>query len=204
MRPLLLLCVLVSTLAQAQQSSTSSSGADSQGKRPSVVELASQKVTIPTARIPLRTLQGKDVRLGDHGAKVVVVSLWSTIHPDHSFLGVLEQLHQGYKGRKDVAILAINVDLPQNEEDLEVLRGIIREQGVTYPALQDKELKLMALVNEKLNSGAGERNSFLTPPFLIFTRKFEQMEWPEWQESLTGADLVKELRQKVEQARKRK
>lgn len=204
MRPLLVLCVFVSTVASAQQSSTSSSGTAAQDKRPNVVELASQKVTIPTAQIPLRTLEGKDVLLGNHDAKVVVVSLWSTIHADNSFLGTLEQLHQGFKGRKDVAILAINVDMPRNEEDFEVIRGIAREQGVTYPALNDKELKLMALVNEKLNAGAGERNSFLIPRFLIFTRKFEQMERPQFDESLKGANLVKELRQKVEQARKRK
>jgi hypothetical protein len=218
MRPLLLLCVLASTLARAQQSTASSSeqstssasstsstrDAPAQGKVPSVVELASQKVTIPTAQIPMRTLEGKDVRLGDYKAKVVVVSLWATIRPDNSFLGVLEKLHQSYQGRKDVAILAINVDQPKNEEDLEVIRGIAREQGVTYPVLLDKELKLMALVNERLNPGAGERNVFLTPGFLLFTRKFEQMEQPQWEETETVEQLVKGLRQKVEEARKRK
>jgi len=210
MRPLLLLCVLASTLAQAQQSTTSgpssssTSSAPAQGKRPSVVEMASQKVTIPTAQIPLRTLEGKDVRLGDYDAKVVVVSLWATISPDNSFLGVLEQLHQTYKGRKDVAILAINVDQPKNEEDLEVIRGIAREMGVSYPVLLDKELKLMALVNERLNPGAGERNSFLLPRFLLFTRKFDQMEQPRWEDAGTAEQLVKDLRVKVEEARKRK
>ncbi|HEX8703750.1 MAG TPA: TlpA disulfide reductase family protein [Myxococcaceae bacterium] len=213
MRPLLLLCLLASTLARAQQSTTSSSeqssssptrGAAAQGKVPSVVERASQKVTIPTAQIPLRTLEGKDVRLGDYDAKVVVVSLWATITPDHSFLGVLEQLHQSYKGRKDVVILAINVDQPKNEEDLEVIRGIARQMGATYPVLLDKELMLMALVNEKLNPGAAARNAFLIPPFLLFTRRFEQMEQPQWEEAETVEHQVKWLRQKVEAARKRK
>ncbi len=210
MRPLLLLCVLASTLAQAQQattsdqSSSSTSSAPAQGKRASVVELASKKVTLPTAQLPLRTLEGKDVRLGDYDAKVVVVSLWATISPDNSFLRVLEQLHQTYKGRKDVAILAINVDQPKNEEDLEVIRGIAREMGVTYPVLLDKELKLMALVNERLNPEAGERNSFLIPRFLLFTRKLEQMEQPRWEATETAEHLVKELRLKVEEARKRK
>lgn len=169
-----------------------------------MVELASQKVTIPTAQIPLRTQEGKDVRLGDYDAKVVVVSLWSTIRPDNSFLGVLEQLHQSYKGRKDVAILALNVDQPRNEEDLEVIRGIAKEMGATYPVLLDKELKLMALVNERLNPGAGERNAFLIPPFLLFTRRFDQMEQPQWEEAGTTEQLVKALRLKVEEARKRK
>jgi hypothetical protein len=211
MRSLLLLCALASTLAQAQQSSSlpeqsssSTSSAPAQGQTPSIAELASQKVTIPTARIPLRTLEGRDVHLSDYNAKVVVVSLWSTISPDNSFLGVLEQLHQSYKGRKDVAILAINVDRPKNEEDFEVLRGIAREAGATYPMLQDKELKLMAWVNEQLNPAGRARNVFLTPRFLLFTRKFEHMEQPMLEESWTGEKLVTELRQKVEEARKRK
>lgn len=204
MRALLLLCALASPLSQAQQSSSSTPSAPAEEDVPAVVKLASQKVTLPVAQLPMRTLDGKDSLLGDHGAKVVVVSMWATIKPDLSYLGLLEKLHQSYKGRKDVTFLAINVDLPKNEEDLEVLRGIAREHGVTAPVLLDKELKLLALVNERFNSGSAARNSFIVPPFLLLTRGLKQMDMPDWKPGMTDEDMVKELRQKIDQARKAK
>ncbi|WP_224373028.1 TlpA disulfide reductase family protein [Hyalangium versicolor] len=216
MRFTLLLCVLASTLAQAQQSSMSSpaqsssqpeessSSAAPADSVPSVVKLASQKVTIPAARIPLTTLDGKEVHLGDFDAKVVVVSLWGTISRDNSFLAQLEMLRQSYKGKKDVVILAINVDLPRNADDVQVIRDVAKEMGATYPMLIDKELKLLALVNEKLRPTEMERNTFLIPRFLLFTQKFEKMEQPPMPTAEDEAGQVKELRNEIEKVRLRK
>jgi peroxiredoxin len=212
MRPLLLVCVLASTLAQAQQStasfseqsSSSSSSAPARAEVSSVAEGTSQKAALPTSQFPLRTLEGKDVRLGDYDAKVVVVSVWTTLCFDSSFLKTLEQLHQSYKGQKDVAILAINIDQPKSQEDLEVIREVAQEAGATYPVLLDTERKLLSFVNERLNPDAAARNTLLTPPFLLFTRGFEQMEQPPREDVETTEQLVKAMRQKVEEARKRK
>jgi hypothetical protein len=210
-----LLCVLTSALAWAQPSATSSQAQPASQPEstrsaapaedvPSVVKLASQKVTIPAAQIPLTTLDGKEVHLGDYDAKVVVVSLWSTISGDNSFLGLLEALHQSYRGRKDVAILAVNVDLPKNADDLDVIRDVSKQVGATYPMLVDKELKLMALVNQRLRPAGMERNSFLTPRFLLFTQRFEKMEQPPLPSVKTDEEYVKGLRKEVERARLRK
>jgi hypothetical protein len=212
MRFPLVLGLLAATLAQAQQSTASSqapapapsSSSSAEEEVPTVIKLASQDVTIPTAQIPLTTLDGKEVRLGDYNAKVVVVSLWSTIFGNQTFLEYLEALHQSYRGRKDVVILAINVDMPKNAEDLEVIREIARQAGASYPFLVDKELKLMALVNKKLRPADMERKSFVTPNFLLFTRNFEQMERPPAPEGTTKEEVVKGLRKDVERLRLRK
>lgn len=203
MRSTLFLGIVAATLAQAQQPAASSSSSSAE-EVPSVVKLASQELTIPAARIPLTTLDGKDIRLGDYKAKVVVVSLWSTITGDQTFLEYLEALHQSYRGRKDVALLALNVDMPRNAEDLEVIREIAKQAGASYPFLVDKELKVMALVNKKLRPAGMERNSFLIPRFLLFTQNFEQMEQPPMPEAETKEAVVKALRQEVERLRLRK
>jgi AhpC/TSA family len=209
MRFILLLCALATSLAQAQQSSTSSqppstSSAAPEDNVPTVVKLASQKVTIPAAQIPVTTLDGKEARLGDYDAKVVVVSLWSTISSDNAFLKDLEALHKSYKGRKDVAILALNVDLPKNEDDRMLIRDLAKELGITFPMLVDKELKLMALTNEKLRPPGTERNVFVTPRFLLFSQKFEKMEQPPMPTTEDDEEFVKGLRKEVEKVRLRK
>jgi hypothetical protein len=215
MRFTFLLCVLTSALAWAQQSATpaqanpaskpeSTRSAAPAEDVPSVVKLASQKVTIPAAQIPLTTLDGKEVHLGDYDAKVVVVSLWGTVTGDNSFLELLETLHQSYRGKKDVMIIAVNEDYPKNAEDLDVIREITQKAGVTYPMLVDKELKLMALVNERLRPAGMERNTFLVPRFLLFTQRFEKMEQPPLPSVKTDEEYVKGLRKEVERARLRK
>ncbi|WP_224242554.1 TlpA disulfide reductase family protein [Hyalangium gracile] len=207
MRFTFLLCLLTTTLVHAQQSTSApepSSSTAPADDAPTVVKLASQKVTIPAAQIPLTTLDGKDVRLGDHDAKVVVVSLWSTISPEHSVLKYLEGLHKSYRGSKDVVVLAINVDMPKNADDMAVIREIAKEMGVTYPMLIDKELKLLALSNERLRPEGMERNTFTLPPFLLFSRKFEKMEQPSRITAEKDEEIVKELRKEVERVRQRK
>jgi hypothetical protein len=215
MRFILLLCALATSLAQAQQSSTSSqppsassaassSSAAPEDNVPTVVKLASQKVTIPAAQIPVTTLDGKEGRLGDYDAKVVVVSLWSTISSDNAFLKDLEALHKSYSGRKDVAILALNVDLPKNEDDRNLIRDLAKELGITFPMLVDKELKLMALANERLRPPGMERNVFVTPRFLLFTQKFEKLEQPPMPTAENDEEFVEGLRKEVEKVRLRK
>jgi peroxiredoxin len=206
MRLTLSLCLLTSALAWAQPVATSSQPSASADENvPDVVKLASQKVTIPAAQIPLTTLDGKEVHLGDYDAKVVVVSLWGTISGNYSFLELLEGLHQSYRGKKDVVILAINEDYPKNADDVQVLREIIQKTGATYPVLVDKELKLMALVNQRLRPEGMERNTFLVPRFLLFTQKFAKMEQPELSSSgKTKEEDVQLLRKEVERARLRK
>ncbi|MFL5343966.1 MAG: TlpA disulfide reductase family protein [Hyalangium sp.] len=217
MRFALLLCLLTSALAWAQPSamssqaqpaaqpqSSSSSTAPAE-EVPTVVKLASQKVTIPPAQIPLTTLDGKEVHLGDYDAKVVVVSLWSTISGDTSFLELLQALHHSYyRGKKDVVILAVNVDMPKNADDVQVLRDITKELDPEYPVLVDKELKLMAYVNERLRPAGMERNTFLVPKFLIFTQKFQKMEQPSPPSGDTVEEEVHALHKQVEQVRLRK
>jgi len=206
MRLTLSLCLLTSALAWAQPAATSSQpSASAEENVPDVVKLASQKVTIPAAQIPLTTLDGKEVHLGDYDAKVVVVSLWGTVSGNYSFLELLEGLHQSYRGKKDVIILAINEDHPKNADDVQVLREIIQKTGATYPVLVDKDLKLMALVNQRLRPEGMERNTFLVPRFLLFTQKFEKMEQPELSSSgKTKEEDVQILRKEVERARLRK
>lgn len=203
MRFIVLLCVLAATLARAQTSSSASSSAPP-AKVPEVVTLASQKVDIPVAQIPLTTLEGKEVHLGDFGAKVVVVSMWSTIFPEHTQLEHLEALRQAYRGNKDVAFLAVNVDRPKSPEDIALLRDVAKEVGAGYPMLVDKDLKLMAFVNGKLRPSGMEGNSFLIPSFLLFTHGFKDMEQPERSEATRKEDVVKQLRGEVEKRRSRK
>jgi hypothetical protein len=202
---LLLLCMLTSALAWAQASKPESSSSTPPAEEvPTVVKLASQKVTIPAAQIPLTTLDGKEVHLGDYDAKVVVVSLWSTISGEYSALELLEALHQSYRGKKDVVILTVNVDLPKNADDLQVIRDVSKQVGATYPVLVDKELKLMALVNQRLRPEGMERNSFVLPKFLLFTQRFEKMEQPPLPSGKTKEEDVQGLRKEVERVRLRK
>lgn len=202
---LLLLCMLTSSLAWAQPSKPeSSSSTPPTAEVPTVIKLASQKVTIPAAQIPLTTLDGKEVHLGDYDAKVVVVSLWSTISANTSFLESLEKLSQSYRGKKDVVILAVNVDLPKNADDVEVIRDVSKQVGATYPMLVDKELKLMAFVNQRLRPEGMERNSFVVPSFLLFSQKFEKMEQPPLSPGKTKEEDVQGLRNEVERVRLRK
>jgi hypothetical protein len=207
MRFTFLLCALTSSLALAQTTSSSSSSSSSAAPEPevpSVVKLASQKVTIPAAQIPLTTLDGKEVHLGDYDSKVVVVSLWGTISNDNSFLKTLESLHQLYRDRKDVVILGINVDHPKDADDINVIRQVLREQGVTYPVLVDKNLMLMAFLNERLRSGSMTRNTFLVPRFVLFSQRFEKMEQPAWPPVKTVEEELKVLQKEVERVRLRK
>lgn len=215
MRFSLLLCMLTSALAWAQPSATSSqaqpvssSGGSSstapEDNVPTVVKLASQKVTIPVAQIPVTTLDGKEGHLGDYDAKVVVVSLWGTVSGDYSFLELLEALHQSYRGKKDVVILALNEDYPKNADDMQVLRDITKQVGATYPVLVDKELKLMAYVNERLRPGDMQRNTFVVPKFLLFSQKFQKMEQPPLPSGETKDENVQGLRKEVERVRLRK
>lgn len=215
MRFTLLLCLLTTSLAQAQQSSTSSqppasasseSSSSATPKRDTrnVIELASQKVTIPAAQIPLTTLDGKDVKLGDYDAKVVVVSLWGTINRDNSMLQFLEKLRQAYKGNKDVAIIAVNADLPRDQDDVQVIRDITKEMGATYPMLIDKDLKLLAYVNQQLRPSEMERNTFVIPNFLLFSKKFEKMEQPAFPKTDKDDEFLQWMRKEVDQVRLRK
>jgi hypothetical protein len=209
---LLLPLVLASTLASAQQSSPVPPPAEpvaaspaSEEELPLVVRLATRKVTLPAAQLPLSTLEGKDVRLGDFDARVVVVVLWSTLFPEQPALEQLEALCRGYRDRKDVACLAINIDMPRRPEDFELLRQVHQEVGASHPFLVDKELQLLALTNERYRPAGMERNAVRLPGFLLFTRGFTEMERVELpREADTSEAVVTALRAAVEQARRRK
>jgi thiol-disulfide isomerase/thioredoxin len=86
---------------------------------------------------PLRTLDGKDVKLRDVTGKTTVVALWGSFCPPCiAELPYLEELHRTYRGKDGVRIIALGLDQP------EVASTFVRKLGLTLPVYVDKEMRL--------------------------------------------------------------
>ena len=209
MRRILSLLLLAPTLVLAQQASapaasTSAPQASASSEDvPPVVRLATQKVTIPAAQLPLITLEGKALKLGDIQAKVTVVVVWSSLFSSQPRLELLEAARRSYAGDAQVAFLAVNIDMPKGQEEREGLRDIAQEVKAGYPILVDPELKLLATLLAKSQPRGAVRNSLVLPPVAFFTRGYEVLEMPDLRGDTTE-EWVKSLRAEVERLRRGK
>lgn len=85
----------------------------------------------------LTTLEGKKVKLSDYRGQRVMVNFWATwCPPCRAEVPDLQKFHE----TKDITILAVN--LTKTESSISDVKTFVREFGVTFPVLLDKNLKV--------------------------------------------------------------
>lgn len=104
--------------------------------------------------IALTTLDGKQVKLADYGARATVIALWATYcEPCMEELPKLEELYQKYRGDKDVSILAVSTDEIEESEQLDRVKQTVRKLGLTMPVLLDKSRALQRRFSSEVPAG---------------------------------------------------
>lgn len=90
-------------------------------------------------QIPLRTLDGGPTTLAAHGARVTVIALWASFcRPCLDELPYIEALHQKYRGSRDVAVIAVNLDDTHDPSAREEVRQLLSSHGAPeVPCLLD-------------------------------------------------------------------
>jgi len=90
-------------------------------------------------QIQLRTLDGKPTTLAAYGSRVTVVALWATYcGPCLAELPYIEALHEKYRDRPDVSVIAVNLDETGDPAMRDEVRGVLAQLGVTHtPCLLD-------------------------------------------------------------------
>ena len=147
--------------------------------------------------IPLTTLDGKDSKLSDHGAKVTVIAMWATFcAPCLQELPQVEALYQRYKSDPEVSILAISVDDINSPKDLERVAGVAKKLGLTLPVLIAKDEAL-----SKRFTRTGETDQGL-PMFITIDSQLRFHRDMGFNVSLTKDEFVKQRSEGIELARK--
>lgn len=114
----------------------------------------------------LADLDGNPVRLARFGARVTIVSVWSTgCVPCIKELPYIEALYQSYRGDPDVAVLSLAEDDPNNPQSRRAVAEIARRNGLHMPVLLDRNLALYRLLNGEDGPG-GKKHLGLTIPLL--------------------------------------
>jgi len=89
----------------------------------------------PTSLAPdftLRTLEGRNLRLGEQRGRVVLVNFWATwCGPCRQEMPHLNKLYEKYKA-SGFMLLGVNVD-----DDTQQAVGVASKLGVTFPVLPD-------------------------------------------------------------------
>ena len=88
----------------------------------------------------LVTLKGKKVKLSDFKGKVVLLNFWATwCPPCREEMPIFKRVYRKYK-EKGFEILAVSTDT-----DPRVVKRFVKEFGIEFPVLIDKEGKVMRL-----------------------------------------------------------
>jgi cytochrome c biogenesis protein CcmG/thiol:disulfide interchange protein DsbE len=92
----------------------------------------------PAPDFTLQDLEGKTWKLSDlKGKKVVMIDFWATwCNICKRELPILQKVYQEYQG-KGVEFLGIALD-----ENVAGIKKVVKEKGVTYPVLVDKDTKV--------------------------------------------------------------
>jgi thiol-disulfide isomerase/thioredoxin len=90
-------------------------------------------------QIPLRTLEGQPTTLAAYGARVTVVALWASYcRPCLDELPYIEALHQMYRDRPEVSVVAVNMDDTMDPSMRAEVRDLLDQLGVAEtPCLLD-------------------------------------------------------------------
>jgi peroxiredoxin len=85
----------------------------------------------------LTGLDGKTYKLSDYKGKVVLVNFWgSWCEPCVSEMPVIQKQYEKWKSQ-GVEVLALNLD-----ESMVTVQSFVKQHGLTFPILFDKELKM--------------------------------------------------------------
>lgn len=85
--------------------------------------------------LTLQTLDGQSIRLSDLLGRPVVISYWATwCVPCKQELPILQRIQQEYQGQ-GLTILSVNAS---NQDDLDAVRTLVSEMGMTFPVLLDQ------------------------------------------------------------------
>jgi cytochrome c biogenesis protein CcmG, thiol:disulfide interchange protein DsbE len=92
----------------------------------------------PAPDFSLKDLDGKTWKLSDlKGKKIVMIDFWATwCNICKREMPILQKVYQEYQG-KGVEFLGVALD--ENEA---AIKKVVREKGVTYPTLVDKDTKV--------------------------------------------------------------
>jgi len=92
----------------------------------------------PAPDFTLQDVNGKTWKLSDlKGKKVVMIDFWATwCNICKREMPILQKVYQEYQG-KGVEFLGVALD-----ENVAAIKKVIREKGVTYPILVDKDTKV--------------------------------------------------------------
>jgi thiol-disulfide isomerase/thioredoxin len=98
--------------------------------------------------LPLYTLGGGKVRLGDYGAKVTVVAVWaSTCVPCIKELPYVDALFQSYAGDRDVSVVALDEDDIRDPRRLAAASEVVARLALHVPVLCDRDVALYRRLN---------------------------------------------------------
>ena len=87
----------------------------------------------------LSTIEGKPVKLSDYRGKTIVLDFWaSDCIPCMEEMGILEKIYRDYKSR-DLTLFGVNSEYNEYR-----IRKTVRERGITFPILHDKEEEIAA------------------------------------------------------------
>ncbi|MBE7417138.1 MAG: TlpA family protein disulfide reductase [Ideonella sp.] len=85
----------------------------------------------------LRTLEGRNLRLGEQRGRVVLVNFWATwCGPCRQEMPHLNKLYEKYKA-SGFMLLGVNVD-----DDTQQAAGVASKLGVTFPVLPDLDKRV--------------------------------------------------------------
>lgn len=85
----------------------------------------------PQGQIALRTLDGRPTTLGAYGSQVTVVALWASYcGPCLEELPYVEALHEMYRDRPDVSVIAVNLDDTSDPSMRDEVRVILERLAV--------------------------------------------------------------------------
>lgn len=99
------------------------------------------------AQIPLETPDGKRTTLSAVAPRVLLVAPFTSRFGDLLELKRAAHLMKAYAGNKNVAFIALNIDRPKSKEDWDVLREVMKENGIELPLYSDAQLSFLAWVN---------------------------------------------------------
>ncbi|MGE0869274.1 MAG: TlpA disulfide reductase family protein [Kofleriaceae bacterium] len=107
--------------------------------------------------IPLLSLDGKPTTLAAHGARVTVIAVWATYcKPCREELPRVEALYQKYKHDRDVSIIAVSIDDPDDAGALAKVGAMASDLKLTMPVLVARD---DAFVRRFWGAGHGGSNA---------------------------------------------
>ena len=122
-------------------------------------------------QIPLRTLDGRPTTLAAHGARVTVIALWAGYcRPCLDELPYIEALHRRYRGRADVAVIAVNLDDTRDPSARDEVRQLLSSHGAPeVPCLLDG-MRVMEELTLRDEAGAAQ---MLLPLLVVVDPAFQ-------------------------------